>query len=263
MRTIHGGAVACRVADEAGPGALDRTRGDARSVELEKELGRGGQHAGPGQSHESRVRGRRDGPQLQVKRKGVRILRPGCLPRTGKIDLVDVPGGDVLLSTADHADVVFRADAGFKVKPGGVRGLDVGVWNFEVAELIPPGRVVVVDQPVGIDAEDEPPVVADPAVKPACGGARRGQRGADFFPVTVDVSFKNLHGFRRERRDGAGMGEGRVQPDETLATGEPRRHFGGCKGKITRTQVRRRFQGMNTLRQGVTFRHFERRTLEH
>ena len=108
----------------------------------------------------------------------------------------------------------------------------------EMAEFVPAGGVVIVNEAVGVDAEGEMAVVANPAVQTTRRGAGCAQGGADFFPVVVDVALQDLHRIGGEHGDGSRSGQRGIHPDKIFALAQLRRDFDRGERKITQVMMR-------------------------
>ena len=101
---------------EAGPGAFDRTGADVPPAHFEKRFRRGGNDLAAAKVEECGV-GRGAGrAEAQGERQGVRPLRPWGAEPVGEVDLIDIPGGDVILGPAHEGLIVLRGGVG--LEPG-------------------------------------------------------------------------------------------------------------------------------------------------
>ena len=225
-----GGGVASGVVGEAGAGAFDGAGDDAAVAEAEEEFGGGGEDLGAVEVEVGGVGGGGDGAEVEVAVEGVGVRGPIGMPGVGEVDLVDVASSDVVFGGADTGGEGVAGGLGGEVEGGrgggreGGRGEVVG----EVAGFEPGGGVVDVEEGVGVVAEGEVAVVADPAEEAAGGEGPVGvvglgvalEEGFDAVPVVIEGAGEDFEGGGGEEGDGAGAGLGAVEPDEAWEVGE-------------------------------------------
>jgi hypothetical protein len=152
------------------------------------------------------------------------------MPGVGEVDLVNVASGDVVFGGADAVGEGFAGGLGGEVEGGRGGGREGGGSEVvgEVAGFEPGGGVVDVEEGVGVVAEGEVAVIADPAEEAAGGEGPVGvvglgvvlEEGFDAVPVVIEGAGEDFEGGGGEEGDGAGAGLGAIEPDEAREVGE-------------------------------------------
>lgn len=226
-----GGGVAGGILGKAGAGAFDGAGDDAAVAEAEEEFGGGGKDLGAVEVEVGGVWGGGDGAEVEVAGEGVGVGRPGGAPGVGEVDLIDVTGGDVIFGGLDAGGVGFLGGLGSEMEGGGWSGGGGGVEGKvvgEVAGFEPGGGVVNVKEGVGVVAEGEVAVIADPAEEAGGGEGPVGvvrlgvalKEGFDLVPIVFEGAGEDFEGGGGEEGDGARAGLRAVEPDEAGEAGE-------------------------------------------